>query len=303
MPNDPYLAEWREVNTQIGPDGDRYPIDELPEITAEDVTAQEVRAYGSRRESYVPMVYQGRVVWRPIGSGSGTGTGDAAGTAGASVTNATIDGSGHLILTLSDGSTIDAGLVQGTSEGGTPTAGADGVSVTGATINGSGHLILQLSDGSTIDAGLARGPAGAAATLAATDSGNVAANVTTTSTAYTALTGDPQVSVTVPSSGSVMVIVHAHLYVQGTGVASPCVGVAVSGATTRTPSDDLALIGETVQASGQVLFLGHRSVTFVLTGLNPGATTFSTREKMLNDSGMGPVVGFSNRHLSVVPLP
>lgn len=82
-----------------------------------------------------------------------------AGADGLSITTATIDGSGHLILTLSDASTVDAGVAKG-ADGATGATGADGVSVTGASIDGSGHLILTLSSGATVDAGVAKGADG-----------------------------------------------------------------------------------------------------------------------------------------------
>lgn len=78
-----------------------------------------------------------------------------AGPSGVSVTGAAVNGSNHLILTLSDASTIDAGAVIG------PT-GAQGVSITGATVDGSGHLVLTLSSGGTVDAGYVVGAQGAA---------------------------------------------------------------------------------------------------------------------------------------------
>lgn len=112
--------------------------------------------------------------------------GEGGGGSGVHVTGAEIDASGHLIITLSDTSTIDAGTARGAngatfvpavSESGvlswtnngnlenpTPVM-INGVSVTNAAINSSGHLIITLSDGNTIDAGLATSGAGA------TDSG------------------------------------------------------------------------------------------------------------------------------------
>lgn len=91
--------------------------------------------------------------------GGGAGVED-----GISVTGAAIDGSGHLIITLSDSSTIDAGVAKGTNgTNGTPGTngtngvdgddGDDGISITGVEIDGSNHLIVTLSDSSTIDAG------------------------------------------------------------------------------------------------------------------------------------------------------
>lgn len=76
---------------------------------------------------------------------------EAAGVDAAKITNAAVNTSGHLILTTTDGTSIDTGKVTGT----------DGVSVTGASINAQYHLILTFSDGSTKDAGYCRGASGA----------------------------------------------------------------------------------------------------------------------------------------------
>lgn len=74
-----------------------------------------------------------------------------AGIEAAKINSATVNASGHLILTTTDGSAIDAGQVNGD----------DGISVTGASIDSSYHLILTLSNGQTIDAGYCRGASGA----------------------------------------------------------------------------------------------------------------------------------------------
>ena len=78
----------------------------------------------------------------------------ADGANGRSVTGASIDGSGHLILTFSSApTTVDVGDVTGT-DGTNGTDGADGRSVTGASIDGSGHLILTFSSApTTVDLG------------------------------------------------------------------------------------------------------------------------------------------------------
>lgn len=78
---------------------------------------------------------------------------------GVSITGAAIDGSGHLILSLSAGGPIDVGLVVG-SDGNDGEDGEDGVSIVGAAVDGSGHLILTLSTGGTVDAGLVKGADG-----------------------------------------------------------------------------------------------------------------------------------------------
>ena len=120
------------------------------------------------------------------------------GNAGVGVSSATVNGSGHLIITKTDSSTVDAGSVVGTQgdkgdagDAGTITinavatgaAGTDvlitntgtasaallnftipkgdtGVGVFSAVVNGSGNLILTLDDASTIDAGSIVGPKG-----------------------------------------------------------------------------------------------------------------------------------------------
>lgn len=63
---------------------------------------------------------------------------------GLSITDIEINENNHLICTLSDSSTIDAGELP---------KGEDGVSVVNIEINESNHLICTLSDDSTIDAG------------------------------------------------------------------------------------------------------------------------------------------------------
>lgn len=75
------------------------------------------------------------------------------GPQGLTVTNAVIDGAGELIITLNDGSTINAGVAKG-ADG---TNGTDGLSVTNAEIDPSGDLIITLSDGSTLNAGFVGG--------------------------------------------------------------------------------------------------------------------------------------------------
>lgn len=75
------------------------------------------------------------------------------GPAGRGVSSVTIDANSHLILTMTDSTTIDAGLI--------PSTALEGKSISSATVNGSGHLILTMSDATTIDAGYVVGPTGA----------------------------------------------------------------------------------------------------------------------------------------------
>lgn len=84
------------------------------------------------------------------------------GPEGKSVTAATVNPlNGHLILTFSDNSTLDVGIVVG-SQGPEGPAGAAGKSVIAAAVNASdGHLILTFSDNSTLDVGTVVGAQGA----------------------------------------------------------------------------------------------------------------------------------------------
>lgn len=87
-----------------------------------------------------------------------------AGTNGVSVTGATINGSGHLIVTLSDGTTIDAGMSKG-ADGTNGTNGTDGKYISNATVDGNGDLICTIYDPETststqVNAGYVVGPAG-----------------------------------------------------------------------------------------------------------------------------------------------
>lgn len=77
------------------------------------------------------------------------------GNTGVSVSSATVNGSGNLILTLSNASTVDAGNVRGA----VGTNGTNGVSVSSATVTGA-NLIITLSNSATINAGNVQGPQG-----------------------------------------------------------------------------------------------------------------------------------------------
>ena len=93
-----------------------------------------------------------------------TGNAGVDGNDGISVTNAAVNGSGNLIITLSDATTVDAGNVRGANgtngtNGNDGNDGADGVSVTNATVTGA-NLIITLSNSTTINAGNVQGPQG-----------------------------------------------------------------------------------------------------------------------------------------------
>ncbi len=90
------------------------------------------------------------------------------GEQGVSVTGAEINEKGELILSFSDGSTQNLGVVTGAQgpqgdkgdQGDKGEQGIQGVSVTGAEINDKGELILSYSDGRTQNLGVVTGEQG-----------------------------------------------------------------------------------------------------------------------------------------------
>lgn len=91
------------------------------------------------------------------------------GAAGIGVSSAVVDGSGHLVITKTDSSTIDAGSVVGPKgdQGVTGNAGAAGatgprgISVYQAVVDGDGNLQVTLDDATQLNAGNVVGPQGA----------------------------------------------------------------------------------------------------------------------------------------------
>ena len=92
-------------------------------------------------------------------------------SAAVSVVGANINDDGNLILSMSDGSTIDAGYAKGDKgdqgekgidgkDGRDGIDGVDGVGIKKAAVNDSGHLMIRLTDDTLIDAGYANGEDG-----------------------------------------------------------------------------------------------------------------------------------------------
>lgn len=103
------------------------------------------------------------------GATGATGSTGATGPAGVGFSTATVDGSGHLIITKTDSTTVNAGSVIGPKgdQGATGATGAkgdkgdQGVSVYQAVVDESGNLIITLDDASQLNAGSVVGPQGA----------------------------------------------------------------------------------------------------------------------------------------------
>ena len=92
-------------------------------------------------------------------------------SAAVSVVGANINEDGHLVLSMSDGSTIDAGYARGEDgvdgkdgidgkDGRDGIDGVDGVGIKKAAVNNSGHLMIRLTDDTLIDTGYVIGADG-----------------------------------------------------------------------------------------------------------------------------------------------
>ena len=92
----------------------------------------------------------------------------ATGPAGATISSAVVNGSGNLIFTKSDSSTIDAGSIVGPkgdqgvagNTGAQGPKGDTGVGIAIATVDGAGNLQITLDDATPINAGYVRGDQG-----------------------------------------------------------------------------------------------------------------------------------------------
>ena len=126
----------------------------------------------------------------------------------------------------------------------------------------------------------------------------VSTAVATTSTSYADLSNSagPFVSVTVPSSGAVLVTITGGITSNYNGEQGS-MGFAISGASTVAASDARALRwtgrndAETFQASA----------TFYVTGLTPGTTNFTAKYR--TETGGTKNSTFSNRNIIVIPVP
>ena len=126
----------------------------------------------------------------------------------------------------------------------------------------------------------ATGPSGTAGAVSAT----VAGQVTTSSTAYTALSGGPSVQVTVPPSGNVLVTLTAGITPTSGNTAFMSFSVDSSSATDAT-----ALAADSTFAQA--------SATYLISA-TPGSITLTAKYRV---SG-GASATFANRGITAIPL-
>jgi hypothetical protein len=116
----------------------------------------------------------------------------------------------------------------------------------------------------------------------------VTADEATSSTSFTDLaTPGPAVTVDIGPSGKALILITAGMY---STVAPKSCGVALSGATTAVAD---AAWAARYDDSAALRVAGHH----LLTGLNPGATTFTCKYSSASAGGR-----FFARELTVIPL-
>lgn len=125
--------------------------------------------------------------------------------------------------------------------------------------------------------------------------GYVATSQTTSSGSYTDLaTVGPSATVTIGQNGLALVSIYASLD-SGTVGNRPNMAFEMSGANTASANAAMSIQGVAASGATQQRF----GATFLLTGLNPGDTTFTA--KYQRASGTGDSI-FANRRIVVVPL-
>ncbi len=129
---------------------------------------------------------------------------------------------------------------------------------------------------------------------------SVATSETTVSTTFTDLTTPgPAVTVTIPASGIVQVIVGADMLGNVATSATPVMSFEVSGANTIAALDVNALVAPALNPASNAGRVAASRVK-ILTGLTPGVTTFTAKYKQ--PLAGGNTATFANRDIAVIPF-
>lgn len=128
----------------------------------------------------------------------------------------------------------------------------------------------------------------------------VATGEATSSATYVDLTTTTDtVTITVPASGIILLTISAQILIGASAAAA--VSFAMSGANTAaagvTPPDDSLALSLRNSTAGTSVAVGQVGITFPLTGLTAGSTTFKLKYKSASGS-----CTFSFRRLTAVPL-
>ncbi len=218
----------------------------------------------------------------------GTGTGTSAWTVATSaqVAAAVSDETGSGSLVFATTPTLVTPKVDTINES-TPANGVtiDGLNIKDSAITTANAIgTTNITNASVTASKLATGAASALVDTAES----------TASTSYADLaTVGPTVTVTIGVNGVALVSIYSYNMLN-TGTSRTHMGFAVSGATTQAAADNYSVM--VLASSANVPQIGGSAV-FVLTGLTPGATTFTAKYKVAASSS-----NFQGRRIAVVPL-
>lgn len=121
----------------------------------------------------------------------------------------------------------------------------------------------------------------------------IATSENTSTTSFTDLTTPgPAVTVTIGANGAAFITIYAYHSNSLSGDES-LMGFAVSGSTTTAANDNYATMFQAYSNNAE----GRLGVTFLVTGLAPGTTTFTAKYRASAGSA-----GFKDRRIGVVPL-
>lgn len=128
--------------------------------------------------------------------------------------------------------------------------------------------------------------------------GQVTTSQSTTSTTFADLaTAGPSVTVTIGQNGMALVGISANVW-NNTNVAFSFMGFAISGASTVAAADLYSWKRQQPSASVEA----REGVTFLVTGLTPGSTTFKAQYRV-QTGGSGAGTGtWADRQIWVLPL-
>lgn len=166
--------------------------------------------------------------------------------------------------------------------------------VTTAKIADSNVTTAKIADSNVTTAKIADGAVTPLKLALGQDSDYISTNQTSSSTSYTDLsTAGPAVTVTVPASGSVIILMNTHI-ANSVSSNTSLMSLALSGANTVSAADD-SRYTIIMQAAGN----GYqtRSLVYLVEGLTPGSTTFTAKYRV--SAGVGT---WRHRQLTVIPI-
>ena len=221
------------------------------------------------------------------------------GDGNAGVSSATVNGSGNLVITLNDSTTLDAGNVLGSdgsngsdgAQGPQGNAGADGIGITNTTLVSS-NLVVTYSNTSVQDLGNIRGPVGPAGT-----NGTDGVDVSSAS-----INGSGNLIITLSDSstidaGEARGDVDQTLGMTGNTISiSGGNGVDIGSQVASIANDRISLSRQDLTISGNVISLSEQSGNVDLTSILGGS------DQTLNLAGNVITISGSNSNVDLTTI-